>query len=219
MILNNCSNKADLTISGTYAFPVAETPSYASYGGIAGRFSGGNLTLSNVKNSGKVNVGANGKPFSVNTSVLAGGIMGSIAGSETCNYTYTAPIVNTGDITLTETNLGETPDNSFVGGIAGNVNAPISNATSFCNITAVGVKNMGLIMGLPYAEATKATDCKAGGVMCFEFGEYGPEDDPQWGAIPTAINENNFHKYLYGDRGLEASVVKADGCSYISAIE
>ena len=74
-------------------------------------------------------------------------------------------------------------------------------------------------MGMPYADATKATNCKVGGAMCFAIGEYGPEDDPQWGPIPTPLTAGNFHKYIYGDRTVEASVIEADGCSYISKIE
>ena len=76
-------------------------------------------------------------------------------------------------------------------------------------------------MGTPYAEATKALNCKIGGSLCTK--EY-------WGEDPATaeealirevqnVTEINFHKYIYSSRDVEASVVKADGCSYISQIE
>ena len=217
MTLDNCSNKGDVTILGTYTFPT--NTFYVSVGGITGRYSGGALNLANVSNSGKVILGQAGKPLSINTGLLAGGIMGSCVGSTSCTYNYTAPIVNTGDIDLSYVKLGEEPDLTFVGGVMGKINAPLSNATALCNITAVGFKNMGMILGMPYDEATKVSNCKAGGSMCFAIGEYGPEDDPQWGPIPTALTVGNYYKYIYGTRDLEASVAEADGCSYISKIE
>ena len=217
LALDNCSNKGDVTILGSYTFPT--NTFYVSAGGITGRYSGGALNLSNVSNSGKVIFGKEGKPLSINTGLLAGGIMGSCVGSASCTYSYTAPIVNTGDIDLLNVKLGEDADLTFVGGVMGKINAPLSNATALCNITAVGVKNMGMILGMPYDEATKVSNCKVGGSMCFAVGEYGPEDDPQWGPIPTALTTGNYYKYIYGTRDLDSSIAEADGCSYISKIE
>ena len=143
--------------------------------------------------------------------------LGGIIGGSVATAAYTIPMVNAGDVSYTGT-YGSDFD-AYVGGCVGYTGVGISNAIVLCSVTAVGLNKAGVIMGMPYADATKATNCKVGGAMCFAIGEYGPEDDPQWGPIPTPLTAGNFHKYIYGDRTVEASVIEADGCSYISKIE
>ena len=143
--------------------------------------------------------------------------LGGIIGGSVATAAYTVPMVNAGDVSYTGT-YGSDFD-AYVGGCVGYTSVGISNATALCTVIAVNLNKAGVIMGMPYADATKATNCKVGGAMCFAIGEYGPEDDPQWGPIPTSLTAGNFHKYIYGDRTVEASVIEADGCSYISKIE
>ena len=117
---------------------------------------------------------------------------------------------------------GSSPnDTTYIGGAVANSASAVNNASIVCDLTAIGYTYAGLVMGNAYNEATKAVNCKIGGSLCTK--EY-------WGEDPTTAEEalirevqnvtaSNFHKYIYSSRNIEASVVEADGCSYISAIE
>ena len=163
---------------------------------------------SSILNSGSV---------SYSGTATKGVRVGGIIGNSVATTAYTIPMVNTGDVSYNGT-YGSDFD-AYVGGCVGYTAVGISNATALCSVTAVSLNNAGMIMGVPYAETNKASNCKVGGAMCFAIGEYGPEDDPQWGPIPTAINAGNFYKYIYSNRSLDSSIAEADGCSYISKIE
>ena len=128
----------------------------------------------------------------------------------------TATLVNTGNITVS----GPVKSTDHIGGLVGKTSYAIHNGKCVCEINAIGFPNVGMVTGAGYKAGTiEANNCQVGGVIYFSEGEYGAEDDPQWGPIPTALNANTFHKYLFGNRDTDAAVVAASGCSYISKIE
>lgn len=207
--LNNCSNKADVTLTGNNTYPTETF--YTVVGGIFGRFHGTFLNLSDVTNTGDIIIGTDEKPFSINTILNVGGIGGSVAGTATCTYDFKAPVLNTGDILYTNVTI-DNLDASYIGGVLGETTVPISNVSAICDIKAMGIPRKGMIMGIPYAEATKVTNFTVGG--SFITG-YNVEDE-----IYTATNldESNYFNYIYGTP-IEQSVAEADGGQCISVIK
>ena len=208
--LKNCSNKADLTLTGSHEYPTETF--YTVVGGIIARFSGTFLNLSNVTNIGNLNIGTEEKPLSVNTILNVGGISGSVtAGTTYSTFDFAAPVLNTGDILLTNTTIGNTAL-SYIGGVVGETTVPITNVSAICDIKATDCPNKGMIMGMPYAEATKVTNFTVGGSL---ITGYNVEDE-----IYTATNldESNYFNYIYGTP-IEQSVAEADGGQCISVIK
>lgn len=207
--LNNCSNKADVTLTGNVTFPTETF--YTVVGGIFGRFSGTFLNLSNVTNTGDLIIGTDEKPFSINTILNVGGIGGSVAGTATCTYDFKAPILNTGDILYTNVTIGNL-EKSHIGGVFGETTVPISNVSAICDIKAIGIPMKGMIMGIPYAEATKVTNFTVGGSI---ITDYNVEDEVY---TVTHLDQSNYFNYIYS-APIEQSVAEADGGSCISVIK
>ena len=207
--LNNCSNKADVTLTGNNTFPT-ET-SYTVVGGIFGRFHGTFLNLSDVTNTGDIIIGTDEKPFSINAILNVGGIGGSVEGTATCTYDFKAPILNTGDILYTNVTIGNL-DASYVGGVLGETTVPISNVSAICDIKAMGLPNKGMIMGIPYAEATKVTNFTVGGSI---ITDYNIEDEVY---TATNLDQSNYFNHIYGTP-IEQSVAEADGGSCMLVVK
>ena len=207
--LNNCSNKADVTLTGNNTFPT-ET-SYTVVGGIFGRFHGTFLNLSDVTNTGDIIIGTDEKPFSINAILNVGGIGGSVEGTATCTYDFKAPVLNTGDILYTNVTIGNLAA-SYIGGVLGETTVPISNVSAICDIKAMNCPNKGMIMGIPYAEATKVTNFTVGGSI---ITNYNIEDEVY---TATNLDQSNYFNHIYGTP-IEQSVAEADGGSCISVIK
>ena len=101
---------------------------------------------------------------------------------------------------------GSSPnDTTYIGGAVANSASAVKNASVVCDLTAIGYTYAGLVMGNAYNEATKAVNCKTAEEALIREVQN--------------VTASNFHKYIYSSRNIEDSVVKADGCSYISKIE
>ena len=61
----------------------------------------------------------------------------------------------------------------YGGGIVGKTIAKTTNAKCYCEIDAVGYANTGMIMGIPRADATLASNCQLGGKIATTNGEDG----------------------------------------------
>lgn len=207
--MTQCTNNADITIAGGFQLPT-ET-NYLSVGGLLGRFSGTALSLADVANYGDVNIGTDNKPFSISQILDVGGIAGEIEGAASCTYNYTTPILNSGDILLTNATISK-PEVSHFGGIVGKTTVPISNVSAICGIKAVDYPNVGFIMGIPYDEATKVTNFTVGGTIVLE---YNIEDDDY---KSKALDGTNYFEYIYSTP-IEQSVAEADGGSCMLTIK
>ena len=207
--LTQCTSNADITIAGGFQLPT-ETY-YLSVGGLLGRFSGTALSLADVANDGDINIGTDNKPFSISQILDVGGIAGEIEGTASCTYNYTAPILNSGDILLTNATISK-PEVSHFGGIVGKTTVPISNVSAICGIKAVDCPNVGFIMGIPYDEATKVTNFTVGGTIVLE---YNIEDDNY---KSKALDGTNYFEYIYSTP-IEQSVAEADGGSCMLTIK
>ena len=140
-----------------------------------------------------------------------GGISGSVEGTATCTYDFKAPVLNTGDILLTNTTIGNTAL-SYIGGVVGETTVPITNVSAICDIKAMDCPNKGMIMGVPYAEATKVTNFTVGGSI---ITDYNIEDEVY---TATNLDQSNYFNHIYGTP-IEQSVAEADGGSCISVIK
>ena len=125
--------------------------------------------------------------------------------------------VNIGNLTVKNCALTGT---TMIGGIVGKGVTVLTGAKSYCDIHAIGLQGkVGMIMGIPYADATKATNCGIGGnlILSQEDGDSGTDDDgnPTGGGkvdVKTPITEDNYLSYIY-----TAAVTEANGCTCLSS--
>ena len=118
-------------------------------------------------------------------------------------------LTNTGNITVSDCTL--TDANTFVGGIVGKTATAIAGAQSYCTILAVGLTNVGWIMGTPRAEATLATNCKVGGLA---YGDYDEEDEYY---KKISISKENYFDYIYGGTTDWGTSTNYDGCTLLES--
>ena len=125
--------------------------------------------------------------------------------------------VNIGNLTVKNCALTGT---TMIGGIVGKGVTVLTGAKSYCDIHAIGLQGkVGMIMGIPYAAATMATNCGIAGNLIFsqEDGDSGTDDDgnPTGGGkvdVKTPITEDNYLSYIY-----TAAVTEANGCTCLSS--
>ena len=228
LVLNDCSNSAEVLFEGESGVGGATTAS-TYLGGIFGHVANLVSVQHGCTNSGAVTFAGThsstaplyvGGIFGYNENVLENttgftlyqkGTTTKVDGDVT---TATGPIyhdcqiINKGDVTCSGTFAGE----AYVGGWAGYTTTPFLNAVVYCKVQGGESKNVGMLMGIPYADATKATKSQVGGTL---VGEYDVADEDY---KTIALDGSNFYKYLYSNE-IEQSVAVADECSYVSSIE
>ena len=129
----------------------------------------------------------------------------------------TARIVNLGNIVFTGTagSKDGVAGTSYVGGIMGQSdNATVTNAESYCTISAKSADYCGFILGSARSSTVIASNCKIGGKLI--DGEYNSEEDEY---SDVKLSSANFYHYIYGS-GKNTDWTGTDnynGCSYISA--
>lgn len=236
LVLNDCSNSADIIFEGESGSGGAETASL-NIGGMFGHATiirsiqhgytnSGNITFSGTHSStAPLNIGGiigfneapinNNEAFTIYQKGTTTAVTESVDGkdvnvtSEVTDPIYhNCLIVNKGNITVSGTSSGE----AYVGGWAGFTAHPFTNAVVHCSVDGSKSKNVGMLMGIPYAEATKATKSQAGGTL---VGAYDVEDESY---KTITLSSSNYFKYLYSNE-IEQSVAEADECSYVSSIE
>ena len=196
----HCYNAGNITVGNKTGDPTIATTKTA-VGGYVAYWSGGAIT-SDIANSGTITVSNLKSP-----SLYVGGVFGHL--SKAGAIDSAAQLTNTGNISIT--NIDAPADKVFVGGVLGDTLSPINGAQSYCEILAVGLTNVGWIMGSPRAAATLATNCKIGGTA---YGDY-DEADEFYKKIP--IEGGNFHNYIYGGTTDWSDVSNYDGCSVLTA--
>ena len=228
LVLNDCSNSAEILFEGESGVGGATTAS-TYLGGIFGHVANLISVQHGCTNSGAITFAGThsstaplyvGGIFGYNENVLENttgftlyqkGTTTKVEGDVT---TATGPIyhdcqiINKGDVTCSGTFAGE----AYVGGWAGYTTTPFLNAVVHCKVQGGTSKNVGMLMGIPYADATKATKSQVGGTL---VGEYNIEDE-EYKTI--TLDGSNYYKYLYSNE-IEQSVAVADECSYVSSIE
>ena len=166
-------------------------------------------TFDGCKNSAEVkidNVTASG-------NLYTGGLFGYF---ETATSNLKGTNINVGNINFNGGSLSASK--TFVGGVIGNTKAPIAGAHAYCNITALGATQTGMIMGTAYAEATAATNCKVGGRILWESKYIADEETGENTLVETPgdLTSDNWFKHIYSN-AVEKSDAEGAGCGLLSA--
>ena len=161
--------------------------------GILGYCSKGSFMVDGVAWSGDVvnkgKITASGKSIGGRYRVAG------IIGYSTCSLPAEARFINLGEIEFTgDAGIKNgVPGISYVGGILGeSVDAGVTNAESYCTITAQNVDYMGFIVGTPRSTTVVASNCKVGGKT---LGEWDEEDQVY---DETKLTSANYHNFIYG---------------------
>ena len=236
LILNDCSNSAEILFEGESGVGGAATATL-NIGGMFGHTTilrsvqhgytnSGDITFSGTHSStAPLYIGGifghneapinNNEAFTIYQKGTTAAVTESVDGKDvnvTSEVTdpiyYNCQVINKGNVTCSGKFSGE----AYVGGWAGFTAHPFTNAVVHCEINGGESKNVGMLMGIPYAEATKATKSQVGGTF---VGAYDIEDEEYKTVI---LDGANFYKYLYSS-AIEQEVAVADECSYVSSIE
>ena len=126
-------------------------------------------------------------------------------------------LTNTGNIAVEGCSL----TTAYVGGIAANTLVPITGAKVYCDLSAIGVTNFGMITGAARTDTTLATKCQVGGrIATTESFKKTWDDDtedyiegvsPDW----IELDGTNYFSYIYGSADW-TGVEGYDGCSWLS---
>ena len=175
-------------------------------GGLFGVLSGGGAT--SCINTGDITLGKNTTTSSATTYI--GGLVGSNSGNckdshSLCDITIDGEWVNTG---------------ARIGGVVGTTSTPLDNVTVFCNISAIDRSGkVGMVEGIAYAEASKATNCKIGGKIATTTTKYEDSDGVEVvGPLWVELSDTNFFDYMYGGTTDWTGVENYDGCSFLSVV-
>ena len=214
LVLNYCSNSAEILFEGTSGSGGAATASL-SLGGMFGSATilksvqhgytnNGNITFKGTHSStAPLNIGGiighseiplEGTAFPVyekgiTTKVTEDGVEKTVTGP----IYYDCKVVNKGDVKYEgKSSAGPV----YVGGWAGYTTTPFLNAEVLCSVSSGSVTNAGMLMGIPYAEATKATKSQVGGSL-----------------NSNTLDASNYFSYIYS-APIEQSVATADECTY-----
>ena len=199
--ITGCVNTGAITIKG-----VKSTGSLYVAGVVGHPRNGNNAkyTFDGCGNSGAIkleNVTATG-------TVYTGGIIGY---NEVTTTTLVNTNTNIGNITVSGGSIADAT--AYVGGIVGYTKAPIAGAQAYCDIAAKDLTNVGMIMGIARADATKATNCAVGGTL---WSTSKSEEDANGDMAGGIIGGDNFawNLFLYG-ADVDEDTATADGCSVL----
>ncbi len=211
-------NKGDISCDMT-----SVEDDWRGVGGVIGYYWQDKLTLTDVtilENTGAVS--ATGTYY----DLYLGGIAGKISGS---GFSYSGPIKNSGNVTLSEDITLTDAGNTFVGGIYGASAIAIDNARCYCTVTGWNDVKVGMITGSARSETVKATNCYVGGkidkgVYKEDQNQSTGESETKWWPNQTTIKTSNYCRYVYGTRPGEDNneantIVAGDGCGFITAID
>jgi hypothetical protein len=164
----------------------------------------GNITVNNVK---------------VATNFYVGGCLGLSAKADVIGSEV--ELINTGNISITNTEFAKADGTFAIGGIASKPAMPLANCKSYCNIKVIPTVlhgKAGQIMGIARADATKATNCYIGGNMIFTEGsDKDASEELITVDVLTPITTSNWFEHIYGTAITEAQA-KTDGCDILTAV-
>ena len=201
-VLVNSYNTGDVTVKSMTA------TTFLRVGGLVGwdyKQNSGTFEYDSCYNTGKVAI----EDVTTSAELSVGGLLGCIDEPKLTIKHTSRTITNLGDIELKEVKAVDA--STYVGGVVGRSLAPVSGVASYCSILAVGLTNVGWIMGSPRAAATLATNCKIGGTA---YGDYDDEDEAY---KEYTLDESNFFNYIYGGTTDWSGVDNYDGCTALAA--
>ena len=209
--IDNCHNHGKLTIAGTLKDAESTKSQQLSAGGVVGyaryQVTDGVATISNCYNHADIICGCVG-----NENYYAGGVIGydRAASAEKKNCTAVlSNLVNVGNLTFTKSS-----GTMNYGGIVGCANTPITGATFYGNITALGLKGkVGALLGKARTDALKVTNCQIGGNFIYSEAK----DTDASGEEITVDVLTPFDLTMLYTTDIAASVAEGDGCSLLTS--
>ncbi len=225
--VDNCVN------TGTIEMTSNASSGYAAFlSGIHGWEADYCSTITNCKNSGTIKcnakkVGNTSDTWYYSTLSVGGIIAGNSAAAKDLTVGgVTTKIeadysnnVNTGKIEIADITIAK---NHAIGGIIGYAANHVSNCQSYCELSAIGATNAGMIMGTARAEATLVKNCQVGGQIAVTESEKKTWDDDAedyiWKTSPdwNPLTNENYFTYIYGGTTDWTGVEAYDGCSWLS---
>ena len=219
-ILVNCYNSAEILFEGTSGADGGDTQ--VCIGGMIGASlqfrsiqhdfaNSGNVTFKGThKGTGRVAIGG---VMGYNEAVYIGEGFATYDETGTkLEATATGPVYHNCKVANTGSVTCDGGTNAYVGGWVGYTATPIANGAIACSINGGESKNVGMIMGIPYDEATKASNCQVGGIF---VGAYDIEDE-EFKTI--SLDASNYFKYMYSSE-IDQATAEANQCTYVSSIE
>ena len=219
--MTGCSNSGDITVSGNLksrVYNAATETEPASWGDITTLRVGGCIgsyvpnednryNTKNLINTGNVTLGKEGVTTEINGLEL-GGVIGRLGAY------YISALYNEGDITVVNV-VDHDKANTKIGGVIGSLPSTLSNAKSVCTISAVGYTGqVGMAMGIPYAEATKVTNGQFGGKMIVKT--IWEESEDAHVPVEEEVTASNFHQFIYSNAVYTADQAATDTCTYLA---
>ena len=225
--IDNCVN------TGTIEMTASASSGYGTFlSGIHGWEADYCSTITNCKNSGTIKcnaskVGNTSDTWYYSTLSVGGIIAGNSAAAKNLTVGDVTTLieadysnnVNTGNIEVADATIAKS---HAIGGIIGYPANPVSNCQSYCELSAIGATNAGMIMGAARAEATLAQNCQVGGQIAVTESEKKTWDDDAedyiWKTSPdwNPLTNENYFTYIYGGTTDWIGVEGYDGCSWLS---
>mgnify|MGYP006974614076 CR=1 FL=1 len=129
---------------------------------------------------------------------------------------FTAPMISTGNITVTGT-CDLTNAATQIGGITATHANPIVGAQYYGNIKAIGYTGVGMITGKLYAEGIEVKDCAMGGTICRETREEtDAAENIEVVEVVETIDSSNIHKFIYG-QSVEESIATSNNVTVLTS--
>jgi len=186
--VSNCKNYGDITITGELDHTDAHNN---CIGGVVSGYRNGDLL--NLENYVDIEI-SNTATFGGSLKLYIAGVAASTVSKQCTNF------INKGNITVLATKANDSTPTIYVGGLVNNFYSSLTNANCYCNISAAGYTNVGMLTGAAYNAELTVTGCKVGGSIL--------KGDM---TAATPLNEGNFFEYIYGS---ENSADAASGCEY-----
>jgi hypothetical protein len=179
---------------------------------VGGIFGNVNATTTTTVESGYlVNTGNILFSGKAKTSLRIGGVVGTHSAAS-----FTAPMISTGNITVTGT-CDLTNAATQIGGITAAHANPIKNAQYYGNIKAIGYPNVGMITGKVYEDAILVSNSAIGGTVCRETREEtDASDNIEVIEVVETIDASNVHKFIYG-QAVEESIATSNNVTVLTS--
>ena len=118
-------------------------------------------------------------------------------------------LTNVGNVTVSGIDVKAA--STFVGGVIGSTTTAVTGAKCYCNVSAPGITNTGMIIGDPRGETPMVTNAHLGGNIALEMGE---NSELELVPILLPVDDSNYFNYIYGGETAWTGT-DYDGCKYL----
>ena len=198
----NCYNSGNITI-GNKSDDAIVVSGNTAIGGYIGYWSSTKGIQQNIFNSGEVSV-SNVK----SNTFYVGGVCGWV-NTDKANIASGVVLTNVGNVTVSGIDVAAA--STLVGGVIGSTTTAVTGAKCYCNVSAPGIINTGMIIGNPRGETPMVKDAHLGGNIALEMGE---NSELELVPILLPVDDSNYFNYIYGGTTTWEGT-DYDGCQYL----